>query len=130
MSDKFDHILLNEQEAAAILQPHMPNKYALHWLENDRQQKPAIPFHFLQGEHYYLEHELLSFIRQTLNPAARFVRIGEQLRTDHRNTSDRRKRSDRRIKAGVALSFGIDRRQPILLDRRSTAQERRSQPSI
>lgn len=131
MSDKTDHILLTEQEAAAILQPHMRNKSALHWLENDRLHEPAIPFHFLQRQPYYLELDLLAFITRVLNPAARFVRIGNHLRTDNRSMSDRRKHADRRMNVEIVLSHGIERRHPGHPDRRSgSGRDRRTQPVI
>jgi hypothetical protein len=131
MSDKTDHILLTGQEAAAMLQPHMRNKSAVHWLENDRLQEPAIPFHFLQGQPYYLELDLLAFITRLLNPAARFVRIDNRLRTDNRNTPDRRKHVDRRINVEIVLSHGIERRHSGHADRRSSSvRERRTQPAI
>lgn len=130
MSDKTDHILLTEHEAAAILQPHMRNKSALHWLENDRLHEPAIPFHFLQGQPYYLELDLLAFVTRVLNPAARFVRIDNHLRTDNRSTSDRRKHADRRMNAEIVLSHGIERRHPGHSDRRSSSgRDRRAQPA-
>lgn len=122
-----NHILLTEQEAAAILQPHMRNKSALHWLENDRLHEPAIPFHFLQGQPYYLELDLLAFITRVLNPAARFVRIDNQLRTDNRSMSDRRKHADRRVNVAIVLSHGIERRRPGHADRRSSRLDRRAQ---
>lgn len=121
MSDKTDHILLSEQEAAAILQPHMRNKSALHWLENDRLHEPAIPFHFLQGQPYYLDLDLLAFITRVLNPEARFIRIDNHLRTDNRNKSDRRKNADRRMNAEIVLSHGIERRHPGNAERRSSS---------
>ena len=118
MSDKTDHILLTGQEAAAMLQPHMRNKSAAHWLETDRLQEPAIPFHFLQGQPYYLELDLFAFITRLLNPAARFVRIDNRLRTDNRKTPDRRIRVDRRKNVEIVLSHGIERRHSSHADRR------------
>lgn len=118
MSDKPDLILLNEQEAVAVLQPHMHNKSALHWLQNDRLYNPAIPFHMLQGQPYYLEQDLLAFVTRMLNPGARFVRTGNHLYMEKRGTSDRRKYHDRRMNAEIALSPGVDRRRPGQLDRR------------
>ena len=131
MSEKSDHILLTEQEAATILQPNMRNKSALRWLEIDRVRDPVIPFHFFQGQHYYLEQDLLAFITRKLNPAARFVRVDNQLRTDSRNDSDRRKIVNRRVNVEIALSLGIDRRQPGRHNRRmGGGLERRTQLAI
>lgn len=127
MKETFDHILLTEREAAAILQPHMRNKSALHWLQNDRLHEPAIPFYFLQGQIYYLEPDLLPFINRALNPAARFIRIDNRIRNENRSTSERRNRLDRRINAEIVLSPGVERRQPGMLDRRmNNTQERRT----
>lgn len=128
MSDKPDLILLNEQEAVAVLQPHMHHKSALHWLQNDRLYNPSIPFHMLQGQPYYLEQDLLAFVSRMLNPGARFVRTGNHLYMEKRSTSDRRKFVDRRMNAEIVLSPGVERRRPDRLDRRTDGRlERRSQ---
>ena len=70
MGDTSDHILLTEERAAVILQPHMRNKSAAHWLENDRRYDPVIPFHYLQGQPYYLESDLVNIITKALNAAS------------------------------------------------------------
>lgn len=128
MSDKPDLILLNEQEAVEVLQPHMHNKSALHWLQNDRLYNPAIPFHMLQGQPYYLEQDLFAFVTRMLNPRARVVRTGNHLYMEKRSTSDRRRYLDRRMNAEIVLSPGVERRRPNRLDRRTDGQmERRSQ---
>ncbi|MES1982298.1 MAG: hypothetical protein V4443_07470 [Pseudomonadota bacterium] len=113
-----DHILLTEQEAATILQPHMRNKSAQHWLENDRKHDPVVPFHNLQGQPYYLESDLIAFITHALNPTARFVRISNQLITDNRNKTERRTRTERRVSGEIMLSDLVERRAS-QIDRRS-----------
>ena len=118
MDDTSYHVLLTEEEAAAILQPHMRNKSAAHWLENDRQYDPVIKFHYLQGQPYYLETNLVTFITKALNPAARFVRVRNQLLTDVRQVSERRRRRNRRMSAGVILSHLLERRDTDHFDRR------------
>ena len=131
MSNKDDHILLTEQEAAALLQPHMHNKSAVHWLKNDRIHEPAIPFHLLQEQPYYLELDVLAFISRVLNPAARFVRVDNHVRTDNRKTSDRREHIDRRLNVKIVLAPGIERRRPGRDDRRSISNlDRRARISI
>lgn len=128
MNDKPDLILLNEQEAVAVLQPHMLHKSALHWLQNDRLYNPAIPFHMLQGQPYYLEKDLFAFISRMLNPGARFVRTGNHMYMEKRKTSDRRQYLDRRVHAEIVLSPAVERRRPERLDRRMDGRtERRSQ---
>lgn len=131
MGDTSDHILLTEGRAAVILQPHMRNKSAAHWLENDRRYDPVIPFHYLQGQPYYLESDLVNFITKALNPAARFVRVRSQLLTDIRQVSERRRHSDRRISEGIVLSHLIERRDTDHFDRRlSGVLNRRTEPAI
>lgn len=131
MNDKTDQILLTEQEAITLLQPHMRSKSAEQWLRLDRLIEPSVPFYLLQGKPYYLELELLAFITRVLNPAARFIRINNHWHTDNRNMADVGERSDRRINLGAALSNAIERRDPKLADRRSnTAFELFSQPAI
>jgi hypothetical protein len=114
-----EHILLTEPEAAIILQPHMPNKSAMQWLENDRRYDPVVPFHNLQGQPYYLESDLIAFITHALNPTARFVRVSNQLLTDSRSYSDRRIRTDRRVSGEVVLSHLVERRRASPIDRRA-----------
>ena len=128
MNDGFDNTPLTEQEAAAILQPHMPDKSAKHWLERDRLRDPIIPFHLVQEQPYYLEADLRTFITHMFSQTARFVRIGNHLRTDVRNESDRRQHTSRRINVEIMLSHGIERRQPSRNDRRF-GRDRRTQPA-
>ncbi len=93
----FDNaILLTEQQAAEILQPHMHRKSALTWLQQDRQQSPAIPFELLHGHYYYRDHELVRFVRSMLNPSARFVHANGQLYNERRRYQQRRSSNPRR----------------------------------
>lgn len=126
MNGEFDHILLTDQEAATLLQPHMHNKSALHWLANDRLHEPAVPFYILQGQPFYREKDLISFIIRALNPTAHFIRIGNHLYNDNRGKPDRRKRIDRRINAEIALSPAVERRLGQHDRRLSGLRERRA----
>lgn len=130
MNKPSDHILLNELQAAALLQPHMRNKSALQWLQADREHKPVIPSHIFQGQYYYLENDLRGFIIRTLNPAARFLRISNRLQTDQRSKSDRRSNFDRRKNTDIALTPGIDRRRPGSDRRSNVLGDRRAQIAL
>jgi diguanylate cyclase (GGDEF)-like protein/PAS domain S-box-containing protein len=103
--------LLNEQEAAAFLQPHMPSKSVKAWLAHDRQHDPIIPFFLVEGQPYFLESDLQNFVTRTLNTSARFVRINNRLYPERRNSLDRRRHVDHRTLAGGASQFGIKRRR-------------------
>lgn len=125
MDDTSDHILLTEQEAAALLQPYVHNKSALDWLANDRLRDPVIPFILLQGDSYYRESDLIFIISRMLDSKARFVRVNNRLYADHRNVPERRS-DERRKREIIFLRLGIERRQDDRFDRRLSASNRRT----
>lgn len=130
MDGTSDHHLLITQEAAALLQPYMRQKSALNWLVHDRQSSPVIPYVLLQGDYYYRERDLASFITRTLDAKARFVRINHLLQADHRALPERRRKHERRRTKTIGLQQGIERRQdPDLNRRQSTENDRRIRPS-
>ena len=114
----FDQILLTEQDAAALLQPHMRNKSALDWLAYDRRLNPAIPFLRRNHEIYYPAADVVAFITRLMNPSARFVRMGQRLITEQRGLPDRRYQLERRHMGTPELNDGIERRVWGDLDRR------------
>ena len=114
----FDQMLLTEQDAAALLQPHMGNKSALDWLAFDRRLNPAIPFLRRNNEIYYPAADVVAFITRLMNPSARFVRMGQRLITEQRRLSDRRQRLERRHMSAAELKNGAERRVWGDLDRR------------
>ncbi|MES2406501.1 MAG: hypothetical protein V4528_04170 [Pseudomonadota bacterium] len=125
-----DHNLLITQEAAALLQPYMRHQSAMNWLVHDRQRSPVIPFILLQGDYYYRERDLISFITHTLDAKARFIRINHLLHADHRKSPERRRKNERRKTKMITLKPGIERRQARNPDRRqSTDMDRRTRPS-
>ena len=113
-----DQMLLTEQDAAALLQPHMRNKSALDWLAYDRRLNPAIPFLRHNNEIYYPAADVVAFITRLMNPSARFVRMGQRLITEQRRLSDRRQRRERRHMSPAELKNGAERRLWGDLDRR------------
>lgn len=124
-----DQVLLTEAEAAILLQPHMQNKSARDWLANTRQNDYVLPYLILQGEPYYRQSEVLSFIFHALDSSARFVRVHNQLVNESRKSSDRRWQShDRRIEA-IHLRPGIERRRLYQPDRRLTGDPDRRVPA-
>jgi hypothetical protein len=128
MDDTSNHILLTEEETAALLQPHAHNKSIRAWLAKDRQQDPVIPFVLLQGEPYYRESDVVDFIIHALDPSARFVRVHNHLATEHRESSHRRRHADRRRGEAIQLQPGIERRRRDAMDRRLRGDvNRRSQ---
>jgi hypothetical protein len=106
MDGTSDHHLLITQEAAALLQPYMRHKSALNWLVHDRQSNPVIPYILLQGDYFYRERDLASFITRTLDAKARFVRINHLLQADHRKLPEHRRRTKT-----IDLQQGIERRK-------------------
>ncbi|MHB1098298.1 MAG: hypothetical protein ACYCZR_01970 [Burkholderiales bacterium] len=122
-----DHTLLTAQEAAALLQPYIPNKSALNWLAHDRLRGPIIPFILLQGEAYYREGDLIFIITRMLDSEARFVRVNNRLYADHRNVHERRS-DERRKRENVLLGLGIERRQEGKFDHRLNTRNRRTHP--
>ena len=131
MDDVTEHILLTEQEAAALLQPYMHNKSAMDWLAHDRQRDPVIPFFLLGKSPYYRERDLTLFITRMLDSKARFVRINHLLYLDHRNVSERRGNGERRRREAIHLRQGIERRRWTDLDRRlGGGMKRRSHPPM
>ena len=121
-------ILLTEYETALLLQPHIKNKSALDWLINDRQQDAILPYVISMGEPCYREADVVLFIRQALNPSARFVRVDNHLVTDTRKSSDRRLQGGSRRIEATHLSPGIERRRRDHPDRRMFAYpDRRAQ---
>jgi EAL domain-containing protein (putative c-di-GMP-specific phosphodiesterase class I) len=103
--------LLTEHEAAAFLQPHMPDKSVTAWLAHDRKHDPMIPFLLVGGQPYFLESDLENFVTRTLNTSARFVRINNRLYRERRNSLDRRRHADQTPLAGGAYQFGTKRRR-------------------
>lgn len=128
MGDTSGHILLTEQEAAALLQPYVHNRSALDWLAHDRQRDPVIPFILLQGDPYYRAGDLIFFITRMLDSKARFVRIDNQLHAERRNLSERRRNGERRKCEVIYLRQGIERRRRAEPDRRLSRISRRAQP--
>lgn len=125
------HVLLTEQEAAALLQSYMHHKSAMDWLAHDRQRDPVLPFIVLRESHYYREGDLTSFITRMLDSKARFVRIKDRLYGDPRNMSERRETGERRKRQAIHLRQGIERRRWTALDRRqSTGINRRSHATM
>lgn len=116
------HILLTEQEAAALLQPYVHNKSAMDCLANDRQRAPVIPFILLQRESYYRGRDLIFIITCMLDSKARFVRVNNQLYPDHRNLSKRRRNGERRRGEAIYLWQGIERRRWVDPNRRAHPQ--------
>ena len=114
----FDQILLTEQDAAALLQPHMRNKNALDWLAYDRRLNPAIPFLRRNNEIYYPAVDVVAFITRLMNPSARFVRMGQRLIPEQRRLPDRRQQVERRHMDTAELEEGAERRLWGDLDRR------------
>ena len=114
----FDQILLTEQDAAALLQPHMRNKNALDWLAYDRRLNPAIPFLRRNNEIYYPAEDVVAFITRLMNPSARFVRMGQRLIPEQRRLPDRRQQVERRHMDTAGLEQGTERRLWGDLDRR------------
>ena len=90
--DKF----LNEGEAAAMLQPFMPNKDALSWLGTDRRSNPVIPSSRLDGEIYYREADLVTFVRYSLRTKPLPRALVRRRMSDRRQMEERRHNSDRR----------------------------------
>jgi hypothetical protein len=119
MADNDTQRLVTQTEAAALLQPHMPTKSALAWLENDRSHEPVIPFVSVAGGIFYRESDLLHFIGQFMEPAL--------LHPPHdpRSGLDRRKAHERRICVEVHLRPGIERRELGGFDRRVRGTEDR-----
>ena len=114
----FDQILLTEQDAAALLQPHMRNKNALDWLAYDRRLNPAIPFLRRNDEIYYPAADVVAFITRLMNPSARFVRMGQRLIPEQRRLPDRRQQVERRHMGTAGLEQSTERRLWGDLDRR------------
>ena len=114
----FDQILLTEQDAAALLQPHMRNKNALDWLAYDRRLNPASPFLSRNNEIYYPAADVVAFITRLMNPSARFVRMGQRLIPEQRRLPDRRQQVERRHMDTAELEQGAERRLWGDLDRR------------
>ncbi|MEO6145513.1 MAG: hypothetical protein ABIT70_00390 [Sulfuriferula sp.] len=130
MDGTSDHHLLITQEAATLLQPYMRHKSALNWLVHDRQSSPVIPYILLQGDYYYRERDLASFITRTLDAKARFIRINHLLQADHRKLPDHRRMNERRRTKTMGLQQGIERRQaPDSNRRQSTDSDRRIRSS-
>src|SRR5688572_26388622 len=56
---------LTQRQAAQILQPHMPHRDALAWLELDRNVDPSLPFVVArQGEIIYRFADVKAFVRR------------------------------------------------------------------
>lgn len=104
---------LTATEAAIMLQPFMPNKSALSWLNHDRKTNPAIPFDRLDDQVYYQEEDLLTFIRYAIKSAPILRGTARRRPTARRMQPDRRK--------------AVNRRQ--LPDRRPASGERRHAPT-
>jgi diguanylate cyclase (GGDEF)-like protein/PAS domain S-box-containing protein len=133
-----DHLLLTEQEAAAFLQPHMPNKNVNTWLSHDRQSDPIIPFFLVQGQPCYLETDLEKFVSHTLKTSARFIRLNNRLHPERRNLQERRRigingpldasishygiKRRRRGDMGLRLHADLEHSDGLVLDRRSRSK--------
>lgn len=112
MSSPSGEKLMSAAQAATLLQPHMPTKNAVAWLENDRAHEPVIPFTKRNGGIMYREADLLAFIGHFMEPSP-IHRVQER-----REGKDRRTGIERRIALETHLRQGVERRSHSALDRR------------
>lgn len=123
--------LLSEEEAVALLQPHLHNQSLASWLARDRQRDPVIHFVLIEGQPFYQEEDVVNFIKRLLAPSASFVHVHDHLINERRSKTDRRRQVDRRHAEWIRLQPGIERRHWGELDRRLRGElHRRSQPDM
>jgi hypothetical protein len=92
MSSPSGEKFMTAAQAATLLQPHMPTKNAVAWLENDRAHEPVIAFTKRDGDILYRETDLLAFIEHFMEPSP-IHRVQEK-----RDGKDRRAGVERRRK--------------------------------
>lgn len=115
MSSNSGEKLMNAAQAATLLQPYMPTKNAIAWLENDRAHEPVIAFRRMaSGEIVYREADLLAFIGHFMEHSP--IHRNQERRKLH----DRRAGIERRIALEPHLAPGVERRSHSVLDRRSS----------
>jgi hypothetical protein len=112
MSSTTGEKIVNAAQAAALLQPHMPTKNAVAWLENDRAHEPVIAFARMNGEFMYRETDLLAFIGHFMEPSP------IHRNQERREANNRRAGVERRIALETYLRQGVERRSHSALDRR------------
>ena len=102
-----DELWLSQKEAARMLQPYIPKRNALAWLELDRNVEPSLPFAVREGEIVYRLTDVKAYIRRLPQLAA----VADR----GRNPVERRHDEDRRC--GELNDVMEERR--LLIDRRS-----------
>jgi hypothetical protein len=96
MKEVGGEIFLDESEAAAMLQPFMPNKDARAWLSSDRRFNPVIPVSHFDGEIYYREADLVTFVRYSMRAKPLPRSLVRRRIEDRRQMTERRHGADRR----------------------------------
>ena len=122
-----DHQLLTHEQAGAILQRHMSGKDAWEWLRADRKYDPLIPFVDVNGQIFYAEVNLVTFLHHiTSQPLMRSHPDRRQSGGMHarRGGAERRSPFDKRRAAPKIMRNHIDRRFMPRPDRRSDIDRR------
>ena len=117
---------VSDREASTLLQGFMPDKTAQAWLENDRKIDPVIPFSYSNGEVRYRSIDLEQFILRYLTPGAKVDFFEQRKRSERRRAIDRRRNPEIRLSPAAERGHGRtpDRREEIIIDRRSAATQR------
>lgn len=130
---------LNLAQAGALLQRHLPERDAIAWLETDRKHDPIIPFIEANGQFFYLENDLLTFLSHfsnnltiRRNPDRRINASKRATSSEQRNDIERRKQilggvrnhMDRRFMLRQERRGDINRRLLGDMDRRSLTERR------
>ena len=131
--------LLKLMQAGALLQRHLPERDAIAWLETDRKNDPTIPFIESEGQFFYSENDLVTFLSHfannliiRCNPDRRINASKRATSSERRNDIERRKQTlggvpdyfDRRFMLRQERRGDINRRLLGDMDRRSLTERR------
>lgn len=110
---------LSFAEAAAFLQPFMPDKDAALWLaRDDATTDPLIPHRMMYGQRVFAMSDLASFVVRFLDQNAAITEVSRDFRFHQRRRAERRQVVDRRVNPQVVLAPGVERRDYSKGDRR------------
>ena len=126
MSSSIHHTsLLSLAQAGALLQRHLPERDAIAWLETDRKFDPIIPFCETEGQFFYSENDLVTFLSHfSSNLTIRLIPDRRINASKRATSSERRTDNARRKQALGGVRDNMDRRFILRQERRGSINRR------
>ncbi len=117
--------LLSLSQAGALLQRHLPDRDAIAWLQTDRKNNPTIPFMEADGQYFYSENDLITFLSHFSDKLAIRRNLDRRINATRRILlSERRFDIERRRRSLGGVRNHIDRRFALREDQRGDIDRR------